>query len=106
MRLRVQEILFTYQAVGEDSDGRYALTEGIVPPHHGAPEHVHHRGDEKFYIFEGEFGTERVGGYAKRLRARLRSGRESSAPDLMGSGRVLQPLLRMPNRACATNAAG
>jgi hypothetical protein len=36
----------------------------------------------------------------------LRSGRKSSAPDLMGSGRVLQLMLRMPNGACATNAAG
>jgi hypothetical protein len=48
MRLSVQGILFSYKAVGEDTDGRYALTEGIVPPHHGAPEHIHHREDEAF----------------------------------------------------------
>ncbi|PYX80863.1 MAG: hypothetical protein DMG70_21975 [Acidobacteria bacterium] len=43
------------KAVGADTDGRYALTEGTVPPHHGAPEHIHHREDEAFYILEGEF---------------------------------------------------
>jgi len=32
MRLNVQGIVFTYKAVGEDTDGRYAFTEGIVPP--------------------------------------------------------------------------
>ncbi len=55
MRLNVQGIVFTYKAVSEDTDGNYAFTEGIVPPHHGAPEHIHHREDEAFYILEGEF---------------------------------------------------
>ena len=54
MRLNVRGIVFSYKAVGEDTEGRYALTEGIVPPHHGAPEHIHHREDEAFYILEGE----------------------------------------------------
>ena len=58
MRLNVQGIVFSYKAVGEDTEGRYALTEGIVPPHHGAPEHIHHREDEAFYILEGEFEIE------------------------------------------------
>jgi len=58
MRLNVQGIVFTYKAAGEDTDGRYAFTEGIVPPHHGAPEHVHHREDEAFYILEDEFEIE------------------------------------------------
>jgi len=29
-----------------------------VPPHQGAPEHIHHREDEAFYILEGEFEVE------------------------------------------------
>jgi len=58
MRLNVRGIVFSYKAVGEDTEGRYALTEGIVPPHHGAPEHIHHREDEAFYILEGEFEIE------------------------------------------------
>jgi hypothetical protein len=40
MRLNVQGILFTYKAVGEDTAGRYSLTECIVPPHHVAPEPI------------------------------------------------------------------
>jgi len=58
MRLNVQGIVFSYKAVGEDTEGRYAFTEGIVPPRHGAPEHIHHREDEAFYILEGEFEIE------------------------------------------------
>jgi mannose-6-phosphate isomerase-like protein (cupin superfamily) len=58
MRLNVQGIVFSYKAVGEDTGGHYALTEGMVPPHHGAPEHIHHREDEAFYILEGEFKIE------------------------------------------------
>ena len=55
MRLNVRGIVFSYKAVGEDTEGRYALTEGIVPPHHGAPEHIHHREDETFQILEDEY---------------------------------------------------
>lgn len=55
MRLNVQGIVFSYKAVGEDTGGQYAFTEGIVPPHHGAPEHIHQRENEAFYKLEGEF---------------------------------------------------
>jgi mannose-6-phosphate isomerase-like protein (cupin superfamily) len=58
MRLNVQGIFFNYKAVGENTRERYALTEGIVPPRHGAPEHIHHREDEVFYILEGELKIE------------------------------------------------
>ena len=58
MRLNVQGIVFSYKVVGEETEGRYALTEGNVPPHHGAPELIHHREDEAFYILEGEFEIE------------------------------------------------
>ena len=54
--------------VGEDTEGRYALTEGIVPPHHGAPEHIHHREDEAFYILEGEFEIECGGEIFRAIR--------------------------------------
>jgi mannose-6-phosphate isomerase-like protein (cupin superfamily) len=57
-RLNVQGVLFTYKATSADTDGRYALTEGTVPPYHGAPMHIHHREDEAFYILEGEFEIE------------------------------------------------
>jgi mannose-6-phosphate isomerase-like protein (cupin superfamily) len=57
-QLNVQGISFTYKATSADTDGKYALTEGVVPPHHGAPAHIHHREDEAFYILEGEFEIE------------------------------------------------
>jgi hypothetical protein len=69
MRLNVQGIVFTYKAVGGDTGEKYALTEGIVPPHHGAPEHIHHREDEAFYILEGELKSSATVRYSKRFRA-------------------------------------
>lgn len=64
-RLSVQGIVFSYKVVGEDTEG----PEGIVPPRHGAPEHIHHREDEAFYILEGEFETERGGEIFKAVPA-------------------------------------
>jgi mannose-6-phosphate isomerase-like protein (cupin superfamily) len=58
MRLNVQVILFTYKARSEDTDGKYALTEGVAPPHRGAPTHIHHREDEALYILDGDFEIE------------------------------------------------
>lgn len=58
LRLNVQGISFTYKATSADTDKMYAMAEGVVPPHHGAPMHIHHREDEAFYILEGEFEIE------------------------------------------------
>jgi mannose-6-phosphate isomerase-like protein (cupin superfamily) len=58
LRLNVQGIDFTYKATSADTDGQYALAEGIVPPGHGAPTHIHRREDEAFYILKGEFEIE------------------------------------------------
>lgn len=56
--------LYRFLAVGEDTDGRYATIEAIVPPGGGPPPHVHSREEESFYILEGEItfqiGEERV----------------------------------------------
>ena len=54
-QLNVQGIEFNYKATGEDTEGHFAFTEGIVPPQQGVPEHIHHLEDEAFYILEGEF---------------------------------------------------
>src|SRR5688572_10371319 len=40
--------------MGEDTDGKYALWEALVPPGGGPPPHVHSREEEGFYILEGE----------------------------------------------------
>src|SRR5262245_2216032 len=41
-------------ATGEDTDGKYALWEAVVPPGGGPPPHVHSREEEGFYVLEGE----------------------------------------------------
>src|SRR5262249_10884731 len=46
--------IYRFLAVGEDTDGRYALWEAVVPPGGGPPPHVHSREGEGFYVLEGE----------------------------------------------------
>ena len=46
--------MYRFLATGEDTDGRYALWEAIVPPGGGPPPHVHSREEEGFYVLEGE----------------------------------------------------
>lgn len=46
--------VYRFLATGEDTDGRYALWEAIVPPGGGPPPHVHSREEEGFYVLEGE----------------------------------------------------
>src|SRR5262249_44612176 len=46
--------VYTFLAPGEDTDGKYALWEAIVPPGGGPPPHVHSREEEGFYVLEGE----------------------------------------------------
>jgi quercetin dioxygenase-like cupin family protein len=58
--------VYRFLATGEDTDGKYALWEAIVPPGGGPPPHVHSREEEAFYILEGEI-TFRIGD--KRLAA-------------------------------------
>jgi quercetin dioxygenase-like cupin family protein len=46
--------VYRFLATGEDTDGRYALWEALVPPGGGPPPHVHSREVEAFYVLEGE----------------------------------------------------
>jgi mannose-6-phosphate isomerase-like protein (cupin superfamily) len=46
--------IYRFLATGEDTNGKYALWEAIVPPGGGPPPHVHSREEEGFYILEGE----------------------------------------------------
>ncbi len=50
----VTDELVTFKATGEDTGGKYALTDSIVPPRGGPPPHIHHREDEAFWVLEGE----------------------------------------------------
>lgn len=46
--------VYRFLATGDDTKGKYALWEAIVPPGGGPPPHVHSREEEGFYILEGE----------------------------------------------------
>jgi quercetin dioxygenase-like cupin family protein len=52
--------VYRFLATGDDTSGKYALWEAIVPPGGGPPAHVHSREEEGFYVLEGEI-TFRVG---------------------------------------------
>ncbi len=46
--------LYTFKAIGEETEEAYALCEVIVSPQGGSPPHRHTREDEAFYVQEGE----------------------------------------------------
>jgi quercetin dioxygenase-like cupin family protein len=46
--------LYRFLATGEETDGKYAMFEAIVPPGGGPPPHIHSREEESFYVLEGE----------------------------------------------------
>jgi quercetin dioxygenase-like cupin family protein len=46
--------VYRFLATGENTGGKYAIWEAIVPPGGGPPPHVHSREEEGFYILDGE----------------------------------------------------
>jgi len=46
--------VYRFLVTGEETNGKYAMWEAIVPPGGGPPPHVHSREEEGFYILEGE----------------------------------------------------
>jgi mannose-6-phosphate isomerase-like protein (cupin superfamily) len=46
--------VYRFLATGEETGGKYALMEALVPPSGGPPPHVHTREEEGFYVLEGE----------------------------------------------------
>ena len=56
--------VYRFLATGDDTDGRYAMFEAVVPPGGGPPPHIHSREEESFYVLEGEItfqvGDERI----------------------------------------------
>jgi quercetin dioxygenase-like cupin family protein len=53
--------VYRFLAVGEDTNGKYALWEAVVPPGGGPAPHVHSWEEEGFYVLEGEI-TFQIGG--------------------------------------------
>ncbi|GAA5508437.1 cupin domain-containing protein [Novipirellula caenicola] len=56
--------VYRFLATGDETGGKYAMWEAIVPPGGGPPPHIHSREEESFYILEGEItfhvGDERI----------------------------------------------
>jgi len=46
--------VYRFLATGQETAGRYALWEALVPPGGGPPPHVHSREEEGFYVLDGE----------------------------------------------------
>src|SRR5438067_3400020 len=46
--------VYRFLATGEETDGKYAMFEAIVPPGGGPPPHIHSREEESFFILESE----------------------------------------------------
>ncbi len=46
--------VYRFLATGDETNGKYAMWEAIVPPGGGPPPHIHSREEEAFYILEGE----------------------------------------------------
>ena len=46
--------VYRFLATGEDTNGKYALWEAIVPPGGGPPPHLHSGEEVGFFILEGE----------------------------------------------------
>lgn len=46
--------VYRFLATGEETNGRYALWEALVPPGGGPPPHMHSREEECFYVLAGE----------------------------------------------------
>lgn len=46
--------VYRFLAIGDETNGKYAMWEAIVLPGGGPPPHIHNREEEAFYILEGE----------------------------------------------------
>jgi quercetin dioxygenase-like cupin family protein len=46
--------VYRFLATGDDTGGKYAMFEALVPPGGGPPPHVHRREEEGFYVLDGE----------------------------------------------------
>lgn len=46
--------VYRFLVTGDETNGRYAMWEAVVPPGGGPPPHVHSREVEGFYVLDGE----------------------------------------------------
>lgn len=53
-RIGIVGDVYRFLATGEDTNGKFATFEAIVPPGSGPPPHIHSREEESFLVLEGE----------------------------------------------------
>ncbi|MEZ6087702.1 MAG: cupin domain-containing protein [Pirellulaceae bacterium] len=53
-RIGIVGDVYRFLATGEETDGKYATWEAIVPPGSGPPPHIHSLEEESFLVLEGE----------------------------------------------------
>ena len=53
-RIGIVGDVYRFLATGEETDGKYATFEAIVPPGSGPPPHIHSREEESFLVLEGQ----------------------------------------------------
>jgi quercetin dioxygenase-like cupin family protein len=53
-RIGVVGDVYRFLAVGDETGGKYATCEAIVPPGGGPPPHIHSREEESFLVLEGQ----------------------------------------------------
>jgi quercetin dioxygenase-like cupin family protein len=78
--------IYRFLATSEETDGKYAMWEAIVPPGGGPPPHIHSREEESFFILEGEIAFQvgdeqiiaRAGTFANMPVGSLHSFRNST----------------------------
>lgn len=46
-------MLCTFKAISAETGGAYSVYIATIPPHTGAPPHIHHQETEAFYMLEG-----------------------------------------------------
>ena len=67
-KLWVAEELMTFVISGEDTGGKYTLTDSTAPSQGEVPPHIHHREDEAFWVLEGDLevlvGEDEIGASA------------------------------------------
>lgn len=63
-RIGIVGDVYRFLVTGEDTDGKYATFEALVPPGGGPPPHIHSREEESFLVLAGtitfQLGEERI----------------------------------------------
>lgn len=71
--------VYRFLALGDETGGRYAMWEAIVPPGGGPPPHVHSREEEAFYVLDGTV-TFQVAGETRVLTAGMFANMPAGMP--------------------------